>query len=170
MRNKAALVGVVAVVAALWFARSGGDDEAAQDVRASDDAELVNRFWISKVPQTAKEKIDVFVMLDEPHFGLFETTSAFEGDYTFFEWRRNDKGRIEIRMLQTDKGHKLAPNVSRSGCGAFDLCMTVKGAPRGAKKYFSMDDWIIEPGSAGTVDELRAAARAELARALAQTP
>ena len=34
--------------------------------------------------------------------------------------------------------------VTDKGCDPFDMCMKVKGAPRGAKKYFSMDDWIIE--------------------------
>jgi len=137
-----------AVVVALglvvaWFGLRKDDASVA----ATDTPdELVNRIWIDALPTSAKQKVDVFVMVDEPHLGQFLRTSAYEGEYAVFEWHDRDSGRVEMVMLQTDKKHHVGFKVSSQGCDPFDYCMKVKGAPRGAKKYFSMKDWIVEPG------------------------
>ena len=83
-------------------------------------------------------------MVDEPQFGQFLHTSAYEGEYSLSEWDEHD-GKVEILMLQSDKKAELRFEVTDKGCDPFDLCMKVKGAPRGANKYFSMEDWIIDP-------------------------
>lgn len=129
------------VLGAVWlFGSSNDDDQDSLDGRNH----VVNRVWIDKVPENLRDKIDIFVAQADPQFGAFQRTSAYEGDYTVFQWSAGSKGALSIDMLQTGKQYKLRAKVSHDNCKQFDVCMTLKGAPRGATKYYSMKDWVID--------------------------
>ena len=125
----------------LWL---GGDDADRDDADSAADVQWHNRVWIDEIPTSERQKINWFLGIDDPQIGLFQKTSVYEGDYTVFAWRAKKDGVVEIEMLQTEKTHKLKIKTGSKDCGRFDYCMTVKGAPRGAKKYYSMRDWVIE--------------------------
>lgn len=154
MRKILWLVVPALVVGYVWM--SGGDDkgDGVDQIDASADVTWHNRVWIDEIPTSERQKINWFLGIDDPQIGLFQKTSVYEGDYTVFAWRGKKDGVIEIEMLQSEKSHKLKVKTGNKDCGRFDYCMTVKGAPRGAKKYYSMKDWIIEgaqtPGEAAT--------------------
>lgn len=131
------VIGLVALAWILWPSSTPSTPDHGPD------DELVNRIWIDRLPTSATEKINVFVMIDDPRVGVFEKTSAYEGEFTLFEWRREEDGKIRVFMLQTEKTHKLKARISNKDCGRFDLCMKLKGAPRGPKSYHSMEDWVI---------------------------
>src|SRR5690606_30465077 len=103
------------------------------------------------------DKFDIFVMLDEPAAGVFQNTSAYEGDYSAFEWSNPHRGddRYEITMLQQGKRLRLSIHVADEGCRGFDYCMKIKGAPRGASRYVSMKDWVIDSASGLGPEALR---------------
>lgn len=157
MRKTALWLVVAALVAAFVWTR-GGDDEADKDgvdeIDNAGDVSWHNRVWIDEIPTSERQKINWFLAIDDPQIGLFQKTSVYEGDFTLFSWRGKKEGVIEIEMLQTEKSHKLKVKTSNKDCGRFDHCMAVKGAPRGAKKYYSMSDWVID--GATTPSELSA--------------
>ena len=137
---------VIGVVASVWA--FSGDDDSDDDKSVNDGAEVTwnNRVWIEKMPTKHTEKVDLMLSVDDPRVGVFQRTSSYEGDFSVFIWSGDD-GAVKLRMLQTDKTSKLTFKTKSKGCGDFDYCMTVKGAPRGGKKYYSMSDWVIEGGN-----------------------
>jgi hypothetical protein len=143
MTRKALAIVVAAGVVAAWFWFRGGSSEEQVEAAGVPD-ELINRVWIDRVPLKDKQKIDIFLMVEDPQIGQFLKTSAYEGEYALFEWN-DDGGKLTITMLQNDKQHRVRAEVSTKGCDPFDMCMKIKGAPRGAKTYYSMEDWVIEP-------------------------
>ncbi len=152
------------VLGAVWMLR--GDSDKDEDTGVNDGRnQVVNRAWIDKIPENMRTKIDVFIAQSDPQFGAFQTTSAYEGDYSVFQWHGGG-GKLNIVMLQSGKKHKMQGTVSRKNCKEFDLCMTLKGAPRGAKKYYSMEDWVID-GKA-TPERIQAFIRAKLLKAKAK--
>jgi len=151
MSKKAWALGVV-LVAGVGFYLTRSD--APTPERTPD--ELVNRIWIDALPTNPKQKVHVFLMVDEPQLGQFLHTSAFEGDFSLFEWHDRDNGRIDMTLLQSEKKHRVSAAVSSKGCEPFDFCLELKGAPRGAKKYYSMQDWVVEPGRSLDSADVRA--------------
>lgn len=138
-----ALLGIVAVgVGLVWLWPSS----SPQQVADGSGHEVLNRVWIERLPTTPRDKINTLLIIEDPAIGIFQSTSAYEGEFTLFQWQQGDRGELRIHMLQTDKHYKLRARVSERGCEGFDLCLTVKGAPRGPKKYVSMRDWVIGGG------------------------
>ncbi len=123
----------------------GQDDESA--VQGSAET-LVNRVWIERVPDAPNDKFHILAIVDEPAFGVFQHTSFYEGDYSMFSWENLDAHGFDLVMLQNEKSYKLRYSIATKGCRGFDYCMNVKGAPRGVKQYYSMEDWVIEPHGA----------------------
>jgi hypothetical protein len=103
-----------------------------------------DRVWLDRLPQTPTEKFDVFLVLQDPGAGVFQNTSFYEGDYSVFGWEDHRPGRMKIIMLQNQQRHELGYEITDKGCGGFDYCMRLRGAPRGAERYYSMRDWVIE--------------------------
>lgn len=164
MNRSLALFGIAALALGAYFFTGGSDDE---DQSVSDHhITWNNRLWIDKLPSTQKEKIDLIVSVDDPRIGFFQHTSAFEGDFAMFGWSAKDN-KITIEMLQTGKKHKLRMKVTDKDCGRFDYCLEVKGAPRGAKRYYSMEEWVIDGSSISDSKTLPLWARQQLASALA---
>lgn len=117
------------------------------------DKVLVNRVWIDSIPTKERDKVDVFLMIDEGNFGVFSKSSAYEGDWSAFAWSMQ-KG-LRLHMLQSDKTHKVRAEItSGARCAPFDYCLNIKGAPRGAKRYGSMEDWIITSDDEANPQEL----------------
>lgn len=158
MRKTVLLIAAAGIAAGAWLF-SGGDDEVA--TRA--DVGWENRLWIDKLPSTPKEKINAMVAVDDPRIGVFQKTSAYEGDFTVFAWR-GDGDKVTIEMLQTDSRHNLRMKVSDGDAGPFDYALRVKGAPRGPKKYYSMKDWVVS----GTIAHDRRALTAWVQSRLAE--
>ncbi len=143
MSKKGLIFGVAAVCAGM-FLFSGGEPPPVEDGHNSHEAEWTNQVWIDKIPLRETDKMNIFAGLIDPQYGVFQSTSQWEGDYTVFSWTALSKGKAEIEMMQTGKKHKLRLSVSTKDCGQFDMCIKVKGAPRGPTTYYSMKDWVIE--------------------------
>ena len=132
-----------------WPAESKG--VLAQD--GGDTTTLVNRIWIDEIPTQERDMVEVFAMLDDPTYGIFSKSSAYAGDWSSFEWSHS-KGLL-IRMLQTGESHKIKATVHKGAqCAPFDYCLRIKGNPRGAKRYGSMEDWIITSESKASPPQL----------------
>lgn len=142
MKNLIILTAIV--LGAVWLLRSDSDNDDASVHDGKN--HVVNRAWIDKIPETMRDKIDVFIAHDDPQYGAFQHTSAFEGDYSVFQWKRakSGNGKYAITMLQSGRQHQLRARVTRKNCKQFDMCMDLQGTPRGATRYYSMEDWVIE--------------------------
>lgn len=137
----ASLVSAFALLAAWQLWPSSDSHEA---LRGDQLSTLVNRVWIDAIPSNERDLVDVFAMLDEQQIGLFSKNSAFQGDWSAFGWRNKSKGGLVFVSLQDDSHHHVTAKVRKGEvCAPFDYCLKLKGAPRGAKSYGSMEDWII---------------------------
>ena len=150
-RMKKILV-VLALVAVVWglFRLSNNDSDLVE----TSSVDAVNRIWVERIPADNRDKFHAFVLVEDRDVtgGAFVLSSAFEGDFSVFEWTRSD-ARFDIKMMQTGRTHALTTRVTDQGCAPFDHCLEVQGAPRGSARYGSMREWIIEPGSAAHLRE-----------------
>lgn len=138
--SRAILAVLIMVLAAWWLWPKGSCDKHAPT--GGDFELLANRIWIDHIPTNEREKINVFLMLDEPTFGMFSKSSAYEGDWAAFEWSM-EKGLV-LKMLQNETKHRVNPKLATGArCAPFDHCLKLGGSPRGPKKYGSMEDWVI---------------------------
>lgn len=140
---KYVVIFLLIVLVAWWYWCSDKESESQSQVTQIEELEpLVDRLWIDHIPTTEREKVDLFLMLQEPTIGVFSKSSAYEGDWASFEWGLD--GGLHLVMLQNEKKHKIKASILKGpGCAPFDYCMKLKGAPRGSKKYGSMEDWVI---------------------------
>lgn len=144
-KSRFAIAAVVLSLGAWWLWPSSSCKNSVAPAGGDFDI-MADRVWIDHIPTTERDKIDVFVIFADPTFGVFTTSSAYEGDWAAFEWQLN-KG-LELTMLQADTKHKVHPKImSGAACAPFDYCMKLKGAPRGSKRYGSMEDWVINSQS-----------------------
>ena len=134
-RYLAAILVLGAIAWMLWPA-----DKSAQDGNPLD-AQLIDRAWIDHMPTYPDEKIDVFFLDGDSQIGVFQNMSVYEGDYSLFAWGDWSGDRFELTMLQQRESHRVSYRVSDQNCDGFDYCMVVDGTPRGAKTYYSMEEW-----------------------------
>lgn len=142
-RSKIFYVFLILAVLPAWWLWPGSDSN--QSIETTDLAPLADRVWIDHIPKNERDKVDVFVMLEEPAIGAFSRSSAYEGEWTSFEW--NMRKGLHFRMLQTQKSHKVSATIiGGDKCAPFDYCLRLKGVPRASKRYYSMEDWVINAG------------------------
>ena len=123
-----ALVGTW-IVSGVFGDRDDDRDDKSDEQSAASETTWNNQVWIDKIPVRETDKINIFAALDDPQFGVYQSTSQWEGEYTVFSWRARGDSGADIEMMQTGKKHKLKFSLSTNNCGRFDVCMTVKGAP-----------------------------------------
>ena len=136
------LVIIVMLVARWYWSDRNQSQPEEESLSASDLSPLSDRIWIDHMPKTERDQVDLFVILEEPTIGAFSKSSAYAGDWASFEWEY-EKG-LRIEMLQSQTKHKIKAKVMKGeACAPFDYCLRLKGAPRGSKRYGSMEDWVI---------------------------
>ena len=96
-------------------------------------------------------------------FGIFQATSQWKGQYELFQYEMSGD---EMRLVYGQDGSKDKVKARARKCDekGMDFCLELSGASRGVKKYYSMEDWVID-GRMDTLDHLRARVQDKL-----QTP
>ena len=141
-KSRSALFALLAVVLTAWWFWPSSECKNVMPAGGDFDT-LAIRIWIDHIPANERDKINVFLLLDDPTIGVFSKSSAYEGDWSSFEWSL-DKGLV-LTMLQAGTKHRVHPKVASGAvCAPFDHCLKLKGAPLGAKKYGSMEDWVLD--------------------------
>lgn len=158
------LVLAVLVLSTVAFValRRGGDDATTE----STDSKLVSvtdRIWIDHIPRNDRDVFHLFVAITEQPFGIFQATSQWKGQYELFQYEISGN---EMRLVYGQDGSKDKVKATARECGdkGMDYCLELSGASRGVKKYYSMEDWVID-GRMDTLDHLRARVQDKL-----QTP
>ncbi|MEW5853110.1 MAG: hypothetical protein AB2A00_30280 [Myxococcota bacterium] len=125
-----ALVGLLA----LWVWRPFRSDEQLQ---------ILNRVWISHLPGDEHDAIDVLVLYANQDAGIFQTASAYRGEFDRFAFSRQ-QDTLDVRLLQDGRRSRVRYRVTRECRPGFDWCLTLEGAPRGPRDYFSRHEWETE--------------------------
>jgi hypothetical protein len=110
---------------------------------------LANQLWIGKLPKTDREIVEHMVLLDQDagRFGVWGKSSAWRHDLEIFKWAR-ERDRLLLFFPQTRR--KARAGVRTWECEGeapkpFQLCLevTLDGKKR---RYYSREDWVVEPG------------------------
>jgi len=152
------LVLAVVVLSAIAFValRRGGDPATSTETAAPalDGKLVLDRIWIDHIPRNDRDVFNLFVAITEQPFGIFQATSQWKGQYELFQYEANGD---ELRIVYGQTGDKDKVKAVATECNekGMDYCLELKGASRGVKRYYSMEDWVID-GRMDTLDHLRA--------------
>ncbi len=103
---------------------------------------IENQLWIDRIPDTEKDKMNLFAIIKAEKIGVYQAASEFEGDYSIFFLESLDDKTVSIKMGQTDKKHKISYKVRpTTGKELGDFALEVSGHPRGPKSYFTLNEW-----------------------------
>lgn len=134
MKKKALVVIALASLSGFFWTRPAPQQ---------DNSLAFNRVWISHIPTAPREKMDVFVALEEEEIGVFQKQSAYQGDFDLFSFRaRGDK--LDLVLLQDEKRASVGYQASRCNEKGFDYCLELSGSPRGPVRYVSRKGWEID--------------------------
>ena len=151
MKKKILLAKVVmSMVAYVALRRGGGEGDKAQTM---DKGIVLDRIWIDHIPKNDRDVFNIFVAITEEPFGIFQATSQWKGSFELFRYEATDS---EIRLVYGQTGEKEKVKVKAAKCNerGFDFCLQLDGASRGVKKYYSMEDWVIDGTPASRLNEL----------------
>jgi hypothetical protein len=140
--------------------RRGGDDTTSNASEVTESKLVLDRIWIDHIPRNDRDTFQLFVAITEQPFGIFQATSQWKGQYELFQYEAHGD---ELRLVYGQNGDKDKVKAHATKCnqGGMDYCLELKGASRGVKKYYSMEDWVID-GRMDTIDHLRARVQEKL--------
>lgn len=148
--NKLALVAIASLAAgslwALHHHRATSRDDAAA-------AHLVeDRVWLDHLPRNDKDTVQLFALLSDQSFGIFQATSAWRGQHEIF---RFELDRAELRLVYPQTGDRERATVKARQCddNGMDYCLEITGASHGVKKYYSRKGWEIDAGSKASLPQ-----------------
>ena len=99
------------------------------------------------MPKTESDMIHIFAAITEEPIGIFQATSQWKGNHELFVYEAHGD---TIRAMYPQDRSKEELKVSASTCNEvrdMDYCLEIKGASRGAKKYYSRKGWEIDAAS-----------------------
>ncbi|CAN5491633.1 hypothetical protein BH11MYX1_BH11MYX1_39130 [soil metagenome] len=143
MKHLVVVVGVVALAGAGWRWHS----QPSADVGMKDGGKLVaDRLWIDHRPRNDRDRFDVFAVLTRDKLTFFEKRSRW---LLGMELGTYELARTELRVVFPQTGAKETYKLIADKChtDGFDYCLEMSGGTHGAKRYFSMKNWVFPPGS-----------------------
>lgn len=120
-----------------------------------------DRLWVDHLPRSETDTIKIFAAITEEPIGLFQSTSAWRGDFELFRHRADADGRVSIFYPQTKERDEVKYRAWKCKEREFTFCMEIEGASRGTRRYYSQDGW--EIGGVASAQALQARARLLLA-------
>ena len=132
------LILVSAAVVGVWKLRSH-----SAPAEATESTSVLDRIWVDHIPRSDKDVFQLFVALTEQPVGIFQATSAWKGEYEVFQFQRKG-GEIRAVFPQTGDHEKIVVKGSECDEAGMDYCLEMRGASRGAKRYYSMKGWELD--------------------------
>jgi hypothetical protein len=120
--------------------------------RGSDAKTLVGRVWIDHLPKNDAEHFELFVLVSDEPLGLFQRQSRYEGVYSMFRYELRGNDKAQLLFPQDASKHEVQYDARPCDVQDFDYCLDLSGAPRGAKKYFSRKEWVLDAGSPAALE------------------
>jgi hypothetical protein len=145
----------VVVLASVGYvvARRGGGEPAATETKLEANVAL-DRIWIDHIPRNDRDTFNIFAAITQEPFGIFQATSQWKGNFELFQYEAHGD-EIRFHYGQTGEREKAKLKATKCGEKGFDYCLVIDGASRGVKKYYSMEEWIIEGSGVDQIDHLR---------------
>lgn len=135
------VAGVVALAVAGWRYLQPSADVAVKDNRI-----MTDRLWIDHLPMDPREKFDVFAVVTREKLCFFEKRSRWQMAMDVCRYQLvGDELRTVFPQTETTETYKVAATPCKTN--GFDYCLEMSGGTRGAKKYYSMKNWVIRGGS-----------------------
>jgi len=152
---------VLSTVAVVALRRGGNDSTTTTEV--SESKLVLDRIWIDHIPRNDRDVFNLFVAITEQPFGIFQATSQWKGQYELFQYEAHGD-EMRIHYGQTGEKDRVKAKATKCNEKGMDYCLELKDSSRGVKRYYSMEDWVID-GRMDTLDHLRARVQDKL-----QTP
>ncbi len=139
---------LVAAGAATAVSLGSGNDDEATGTR-----NLTNQVWVERMPQSRRDMIGHFIMLDgsRDKFGAIGRSSTWRHAFEIFGWRLEGK-RLSLFFPQEEARTRVDVRTWRCAGEApepFELCLEIKTGS-GTINFYSHPDWVIE--SDGSVE------------------
>ena len=138
-RAKVVLAGVLMAGSVMaWKARTPHAVHAAD---SESQALVVDRIWIDHMPETQRDKVQVFVAFAQDRIGVFSQSSQWEGAHELFRFRQ-DGDALRVVFPQSDKKESIA--TAAKHCERDDgmtYCLDLGGSSHGVKHYYSQEGW-----------------------------
>ncbi len=141
MTKKAFVVAMALAAGGYATYRWTADDARPAPTHASDSL-LQDRLWIDHIPRNDRDPVEIFVALKQDAIGGFHRGSQWTGQYEMF---RYEKTGGEIRAVFPQSGSRESIKVKVTECDGdwMDYCLELSGNSRGARRYYSREDWVI---------------------------
>jgi hypothetical protein len=112
-------------------------------VPADSRSELItDRIWIDHVPRSERDTIHVFAALSGEAMGVFQTASAWQGQYEGFRFE-SQGSELRVVFPQSGKRERIKAIARECDEHGMDYCLELKGSSHGVKRYYSHEGWEI---------------------------
>jgi hypothetical protein len=102
-----------------------------------------DRVWLDKLPRAETDTVAAFIAVREEPIGLFQSASAWKGDYELFRYEPQGDGRVVLLYPQTRDKERVGYRAVACSERGFDFCLELQGASRGVRRYYSQKGWEI---------------------------
>jgi hypothetical protein len=99
---------------------------------------LLDRNWIDRMPDNARDRLRVFRFVPSMGGGVFQDRTLFKGTFELFRFEATGD---EIRFIMPETGERVRARYTIDavdGPAPFDLRLSIPDSPRGPKVYFGM--------------------------------
>jgi hypothetical protein len=127
---------------------------ASQRVAPADAARLlIDRNWIDRLPETARDRLHVYRFVPSMGGGVFQDRTLFKGEFELFTFEATGD-RIRVVTPEDGTTHDTGYRIERiqNGPEGTDLKLTLDDPPRGPAVYFT---WSGETDRDGAALEAR---------------
>ncbi|MEZ4444622.1 MAG: hypothetical protein R3B72_36445 [Polyangiaceae bacterium] len=119
-----------------------------------------NQLWLAALPKSDRDMVDHLVLIDHERgrFGVGGRSSTWRHEVEIFKWAREQDQlmRLYPQTRKLVKGKVRAWSCKGDAPRPFDLCLEI--AEGGAtRRYYSREEWVVQPGS--VAESLEAIAR-----------
>ena len=133
------ILGTLLLTAAVAASGCGKPEPKAVDA-AQARSLLVNRNWLSKMPENRKDRFQVFRFIPEfNNSGVYQDRTIYAGGFELFAFEHTGE-EIRFNLLHTSNRKTARYRIEElrpgEGPGSFDLKLSLDQSPRGGATYY----------------------------------
>jgi len=101
---------------------------------------LLDRNWIDRLPETARDRLQVFRFVPSMGGGVYQDRTLYAGQFELFNFE-HDGETIRFHLHHTGEDRSASYAIERLPGGdenPFDLHLHIKDSPRGPQDYYSI--------------------------------
>jgi hypothetical protein len=128
------------VVSTLCALAAACSSSSSSRVAASDAGELlIDRNWIDRMPQNARERLRVYRFVPTMGGGVFQDRTLYKGSFELFKFKVEGGDHIVFDLPETHEKVTSQFTIDRvAGPAPFDLKLTIWTDPRGPHEYYGI--------------------------------